>query len=250
MAISSGSLQGRFPPALEASIRLHRHIDSYTDSHPLVLAALARFPVSGGVLPGSSDVFFDHCLARHWDDYAEQPLSAFTGDFYRVLLAEPALPGRLAHIAPFMAADDWLGAYGDFDTLEQVFRGIARRLSRPEGMDGVMGSWRCCTSRCWRIFASSIRSCRLLRWRVGEPSYDRSLFAGKPAPTRHRHPYRSGFTRERPIGPPHDLGRLRLPSRHRFPPVGAIQGQLHRLLCGTPAPPAPCLGWGSAPAAG
>lgn len=39
-----GSLQGRFPPALEASIRLHRHIDSYTDSHPLVLAALARFP--------------------------------------------------------------------------------------------------------------------------------------------------------------------------------------------------------------
>ncbi|MDM9595670.1 ACP phosphodiesterase [Pseudomonas guariconensis] len=135
-----GSLQGRFPPALEASIRLHRHIDSYTDSHPLVLAALARFPrerrrFAGIVL----DVFFDHCLARHWDDYAAQPLSAFTGDFYRVLLAEPALPGRLAHIAPFMAADDWLGAYGDFDTLEQVFRGIARRLSRPEGMDGVMG---------------------------------------------------------------------------------------------------------------
>ncbi|ANY88069.1 Acyl carrier protein phosphodiesterase [Pseudomonas putida] len=135
-----GSLQGRFPPALEASIRLHRHIDSYTDSHPLVLAALARFPrerrrFAGIVL----DVFFDHCLARHWGDYAEQPLSAFTGDFYRVLLAEPALPGRLAHIAPFMAADDWLGAYGDFDTLGQVFRGIARRLSRPEGMDGVMG---------------------------------------------------------------------------------------------------------------
>ena len=67
------------------------------------------------------------------------PNTLFTGDFYRVLLAEPALPGRLAHIAPFMAADDWLGAYGDFDTLEQVFRGIARRLSRPEGMDGVMG---------------------------------------------------------------------------------------------------------------
>lgn len=135
-----GSLQGRFPPALEASIRLHRHIDSYTDSHPLVLAALARFPRERRRLAGIVlDVFFDHCLARHWDDYAEQPLYAFTGDFYRVLLAEPALPGRLAHIAPFMAADDWLGAYGDFDTLEQVFRGIARRLSRPEGMDGVMG---------------------------------------------------------------------------------------------------------------
>lgn len=84
------------------------------------------------------DVFFDHCLARHWSDYAEQPLAAFTQGFYRVLLAEPELPGRLARIAPFMAADDWLGAYGDFATLEQVFNGIARRLSRPEGMSGVM----------------------------------------------------------------------------------------------------------------
>lgn len=134
-----GELAGRFPPALEASIRLHRHIDRYTDSHPLVLAALARFPrerrrFAGIVL----DVFFDHCLARHWAAYAEQPLAQFTDDFYKVLLAEPELPGRLARIAPLMAADDWLGAYGDFATLEQVFAGIARRLSRPEGMAGVM----------------------------------------------------------------------------------------------------------------
>lgn len=71
-------------------------------------------------------------------DYAEQPLVQFTGDFYRVLLAEPQLPGRLARIAPSMAADDWLGAYGDFATLEHVFNGIARRLSRPQGLAGVM----------------------------------------------------------------------------------------------------------------
>lgn len=135
-----GGLQGRFPPMLEAAIRLHRQIDSFTDSHPLVLASLARFPrerrrYAGIVL----DVFFDHCLARHWQDYAEQPLAQFTHGFYQVLLAEPELPGRLAQIAPLMAADDWLGAYGDFATLEQVFKGIARRLSRPEGMAGVMG---------------------------------------------------------------------------------------------------------------
>lgn len=49
-----GSLEGRFPPALEAAIRLHRHIDSYTDRHPLVLAAWRAFRVSGGALPASS----------------------------------------------------------------------------------------------------------------------------------------------------------------------------------------------------
>lgn len=134
-----GGLEGRFSPALEAAIRLHRRIDSYTDSHPLVLAALARFPSQRRRFAGIVlDVFFDHCLARHWHDYAEQPLPVFTARFYQVLLAEPELPGRLARIAPAMAADDWLGAYADFATLEQVFNGIARRLSRPAGMAGVM----------------------------------------------------------------------------------------------------------------
>nr|WP_314484515.1 ACP phosphodiesterase [uncultured Pseudomonas sp.] len=134
-----GSLEGRFPPLLEASIRLHRHIDSFTDAHPVVLAALARFPRERRRFAGIAlDVFFDHCLARHWSEYAQQPLRQFTGAFYQVLLAEPALPGRLARIAPYMAEDDWLGSYGDFATLEQVFAGIARRLSRPEGLAGVM----------------------------------------------------------------------------------------------------------------
>lgn len=134
-----GPLQGRFPLSLEAAIRLHRQIDVYTDSHPLVLEALARFPrerrrYAGIIL----DVFFDHCLAVHWQDYNDQPLEQFTGRFYQVLTMQPDLPGRLAQIAPSMAADDWLGSYREFAVLEQVFRGIARRLSRPEGMDGAM----------------------------------------------------------------------------------------------------------------
>ncbi|MDZ5603434.1 ACP phosphodiesterase [Pseudomonas sp. RP23018S] len=133
-----GSLDGRFPRALEQAIRLHRRIDSFTDSHPLVLGALARFPRERRRFAGIAlDVFFDHCLARHWADYADRPLAVFTGEVYRVLLAEPALPPRLARMAPFMAADDWLGSYEDFAVLEAVFNGIARRLSKPEGLLGV-----------------------------------------------------------------------------------------------------------------
>ena len=134
-----GTLAGRFPPAMEASIQLHRHIDSFTDSHPQVLTALARFPAARRRYAGIIlDVFFDHCLARHWGEYAEQPLDEFTRRFYRILMAQPALPGRLAIIAPHMAADDWLGAYRDFSILDQVLKGIARRLSRPEGLEGAM----------------------------------------------------------------------------------------------------------------
>lgn len=84
------------------------------------------------------DLFFDHCLARDWQDYAVQPLQQFTGQVYRVLAAEPALPGRLALMAPRMAAQDWLGSYREFAVLEQVIAGMQRRLSRPQLLDGSL----------------------------------------------------------------------------------------------------------------
>ncbi|AXK56066.1 MULTISPECIES: ACP phosphodiesterase [Pseudomonas] len=134
-----GRLQGQFAPEVEAAIQLHRRIDTYTDSHPRVTAALSRFSLTRRRYAGIViDVFFDHCLARDWAHYADRPLPLFTAEVYRVLAAEPQLPARLAQIAPYMAADDWLGSYRDFAVLEQVLRGIARRLSRPEELTAAM----------------------------------------------------------------------------------------------------------------
>lgn len=134
-----GPLAGRWPAEIEAGIRLHRRIDVFTDAHPLVAAARARFPVArrrySGIL---LDVFFDHCLALHWQRFAEVSLDDFTRHVYGVLAAEPVLPERLALIAPRMAAQDWLGSYRDFAVLEQVLAGMQRRLSRPEALDGAL----------------------------------------------------------------------------------------------------------------
>jgi acyl carrier protein phosphodiesterase len=132
-----GLLQGQWPADIEAGIRLHRQIDVYTDSHPVVLQAKQRFPSErrryAGILV---DLFFDHCLAAHWEDYAEVPLQQFTTRVYQVLRDEAELPGKLAQIAPRMAAQDWLGSYREFAVMEQVIAGMSRRLSRPEGLAG------------------------------------------------------------------------------------------------------------------
>ncbi len=134
-----GWLSGQWPPEIEAAIGLHRRIDAFTDSHPLLAASRARFPLTrrryAGIL---LDVFFDHCLARHWQDYAAEPLAQFSGRVYQVLLQEPQLPERLALIAPRMAEQDWLGSYRDFAVLQQVLVGMQRRLSRPQGLDGAL----------------------------------------------------------------------------------------------------------------
>ncbi|MEO4047497.1 ACP phosphodiesterase [Pseudomonas sp. CAU 1711] len=135
-----GPLAGRFAPDIEAAIRLHRRIDAFTDRHPLVERARARFPAerrrTSGIL---LDLFFDHCLARDWAQFADEPLAGFTARVYRLLAAQPELPERLASIAPRMAAQDWLGSYRDFAVLEQVLGGMSRRLSRPQLLAGAMG---------------------------------------------------------------------------------------------------------------
>ncbi|WP_367374455.1 ACP phosphodiesterase [Pseudomonas lini] len=134
-----GRLQGQFDPEIEAAIQLHRSIDVFTDRHPLVDIALSRFSLTRRRYAGIVlDVFFDHCLARDWTLYSDQPLEQFTSDVYRVLSTESQLPERLAMIAPHMVANDWLGSYREFAVLEQVLRGISRRLTRPEELAGAM----------------------------------------------------------------------------------------------------------------
>ena len=134
-----GRLQGQFAPEVEAAIQLHRRIDVFTDRHPVVDIALGRFSATRRRYAGIVlDVFFDHCLARDWTQYADSSLTNFTAGVYRVLAAEPQLPGRLAQIAPYMAADDWLGSYREFAVLEQVLRGISRRLSQPQELAAAM----------------------------------------------------------------------------------------------------------------
>ncbi|CAI8785145.1 acyl carrier protein phosphodiesterase [Pseudomonas sp. IT-196MI5] len=134
-----GRLQGQFAPEIEGAIQLHRSIDVFTDRHPLVDVALSRFSLTRRRYAGIVlDVFFDHCLARDWTLYADRPLALFTSDVYRVLSSERQLPERLAKIAPHMVANDWLGSYQEFEVLEQVLRGISRRLTRPEELAAAM----------------------------------------------------------------------------------------------------------------
>ena len=134
-----GRLQGQFDPEIEAAIQLHRSIDVFTDRHPLVDVSLSRFSMTRRRYAGIVlDVFFDHCLARDWTLYSDKPLEQFTSGVYRVLSAEAQLPERLAQIAPHMVANDWLGSYREFAVLEQVLRGISRRLTRPEELAAAM----------------------------------------------------------------------------------------------------------------
>jgi acyl carrier protein phosphodiesterase len=121
-----------YPPEIAREIRLHRQIDSYTDSHPAVRSGLALFPEGRRRFAGIIlDIFYDHRLSRRWSAYSALDRAAFIARFYRALDAHRALlPDRLAEIAPYIIKQDWLGSYHDYAGVEATVRRVSKRLSR------------------------------------------------------------------------------------------------------------------------
>jgi acyl carrier protein phosphodiesterase len=127
-----GPLADDMPTAIRDGIRLHRSIDRYTDAHPVVLSSRGLISdTRRRFAPIMVDIFYDHFLARHWNDYCDVPLPRFAQRVYDVLRSHhAAVPERLRAVATRMAAYDWLNAYASIAGMQAAVDGIALRLRR------------------------------------------------------------------------------------------------------------------------
>lgn len=121
-----------YQSTIAREILLHRKIDSYTDQHPLTLAARSMFAPTRRRYAGIAlDIFYDHILAKEWHQYSDQHLAIFVQDFYRELMARQALFNpSMEYAAPRMVAQDWLGSYIEFDGVKIAIDRVSTRLSR------------------------------------------------------------------------------------------------------------------------
>jgi len=145
-----GSLLGDFvkgpvqqialPEDVRGGIWLHRRIDGFTDSHPLVLQSKARVSPQRRRYAGIMvDMFYDHLLARHWPRFAEQSLSEFTQQAYRNVLQQPELiPENARPVIRHMSEHDWLGSYAQLAHLHRALDNMARRLRRENKLPGAV----------------------------------------------------------------------------------------------------------------
>jgi len=127
-----GRLDGRFPPGITQGILLHRGIDSFTAQNEHFLRSKRRLDQSFGHYRGVLvDLFYDHFLAAHWEDYADVPYPVFISDAWQVLRAHKEfLPDRLQRIMPFMFRD-WLPSYGTVEGIAASLHRMSRfRLKR------------------------------------------------------------------------------------------------------------------------
>ena len=133
-----GPLSESYSPTILGAIRLHRSIDTFTDAHTMVRQSKARVPPVRRRYAGIMvDMFYDHFLAQHWNDYTDEPLDDFVCRVYATLRTRhDELPPRLQRIAPNMIEFDWLGSYREFDAIAQALDRVGTRLRRGNGLLG------------------------------------------------------------------------------------------------------------------
>ena len=127
-----GALGDRFPEAIRDGILQHRRIDAFTDEHPAV-AAFRRVlvPEHGHYGRVIADMFFDHFLARRFDEYAGEPLEAFLARTFATIDPHAeTLPGMLRVLYPRIRDEGWLQSYREIDAIHGALRNISYRFSR------------------------------------------------------------------------------------------------------------------------
>lgn len=130
----------QWPARVIAGIRLHRAIDVYTDAHPVVLAAKALLPSPhrryAGIL---LDMWFDHCLARHFSRWDARPLQRVAADARASLRRHDALlTPALRRFLGYMEMHDLPAGYADLAMLERALHGIGQRLRRPHPLASAL----------------------------------------------------------------------------------------------------------------
>lgn len=133
-----------FHQGIVDGIMLHRKIDTFTDTHPIVDQSKNRlrnkYRLYAGVVV---DMFYDHYLAKNWNDYSRYSLTRFVKEAYHILLKNYfLLPVRAKNMLPYMVSSNWLVNYASLDSMEQIFEGMAMRTPFKSGMESAVDDLR------------------------------------------------------------------------------------------------------------
>ncbi|ARN73653.1 ACP phosphodiesterase [Oceanicoccus sagamiensis] len=126
-----GPLKGERKPSIEQGIFLHRKIDAYTDSHPLLKQAHQLFSPHYRRYAGiMTDVAFDHFLNQHWQQFHPDSLRLFSQQVFQLITSSDQLTPPAKRQAENLARYDVFEHYQHWETVEAALERISQRLLR------------------------------------------------------------------------------------------------------------------------
>ncbi len=132
-----GSQFNNFSKEIQQGILLHRKIDTFTDSHPMVEQSKQRlrekYKKYAGVIV---DIYYDHYLAINWNQYSNQELESFVTAIYAIINSyHSLLPEKSVLFTRYMLEHNILVGYSKLEGIERVLKGMARRTSFESNME-------------------------------------------------------------------------------------------------------------------
>jgi len=126
-----GSQLQLYPEKVVKGIILHRQIDTFTDTHPVVQQSKDRLRPTyrkyAGVI---TDVYYDHFLAVNFQHYANITLSEYAQNVYALIQSHASiLPERVLYFLPYMVKQNWLLNYANLEGIGRSLTGLSRRTT-------------------------------------------------------------------------------------------------------------------------
>ena len=135
-----GNTYKLFDDEITKGILLHRHIDSFTDAHPIYRKSKHRLHEKYGHYSGViMDILYNHFLAKNWTSYSDESLEDYAANFYNLLQNNEAiLTEKIKSIIPYMIEQNWLLSYASLTGIEKILYQMDYRTKHRVHMQEAM----------------------------------------------------------------------------------------------------------------
>ncbi|MCA0362812.1 MAG: ACP phosphodiesterase [Bacteroidetes bacterium] len=122
------------PEDIKLGLKMHRMIDTFTDSHAVLKESKALFyPINGKYASIVMDVLYDHFLQKNWENYSSEEFDSFRKRIYEsIRYQEDIQPENMKKLVNSMIEHDWLKNYIEIWGLEKAFNNLNKRINKPE----------------------------------------------------------------------------------------------------------------------
>jgi len=135
-----GNHYDQYSVGIQVGIKLHRFIDSFTDSHPVYRQSKHRLHDKFGHYAGViMDIVYDHFLAKNWIQFSTIELEDYADNFYNLLQTNyDILTDKTQNSLPYMIDNNWLVSYKSLAGLELILFQMDYRTHNRVNMPSAM----------------------------------------------------------------------------------------------------------------
>lgn len=133
--------QNSLPQAVMAGLENHRAVDRFTDAHPQVQRMKCAFSPERRRFAGVAlDIYFDHLLINHWQQFEQRHLESLIGEFYQRLADGRAIMPHenMRQVTRRIVEYDWFGSYRDIEAVAESLDRVAGRIRFANRFDNAI----------------------------------------------------------------------------------------------------------------